>query len=180
MCVCDLKSLSSGAVGVVHALQIWRKKTKFVNTVIYEMQLASGKKKKSVQQRCASIGNQYCTRMMIPTCNKLCWLWTSSRLLFCSVKLFFSLGDRRMFDESRISEHQTRLSMWSWKYLKKIQGWIFSGVFLCFFFPRCSQFLMRDQVNITKALKSNSALCVTSRPPCLILCERLQQKELLE
>lgn len=148
------------------------------------MQLASGNKKKSVQQRCASIGNQYSTRMMIPTCNKLYWFWTSSRLLFCSVELFFLSGrykdvwrepyiwapDQAVNVIVKVSEKITRLDIFLW-----VCSCLF-GVFFLSVEPISDEV----SVSIMKALKRNSALCVTSRPPCLILCERLQQKETLE
>lgn len=178
LCVCDVKPPSSRVF--VHA----KKRKKLVTNVIYGMQLASENNKKSVQQRCGSIGNQYSTRMMIPTCNRPYRFWTSSRLLFCSVWVVFLSG--------RYEDAWREPYVWapgqpvdvivkvSGK--KKIQGLIFIFyifVFVCFF-PQSSQFLMRDQVNIVKALKSNSALCVTSRPPSLILHERLQRREWLE
>lgn len=86
LCVCDVKPPSSRVF--VHA----KKRKKLVTNVIYGMQLASENNKKSVQQRCGSIGNQYSTRMMIPTCNRPYRFWTSSRLLFCSVWVVFLSG----------------------------------------------------------------------------------------
>lgn len=178
LCVCDLEPLSTG-VFVQHS-RIWKRKKRerLVNTVIYEMQLASGNNKKSVQRRCASIGNQYSPRMMIPTCNKLYWFWTSSRLFFCSVRVVFLFGRYEdAWGEPYISASDQAVAIV--KVSEKMKGRGFLCLFLFFVFSQCSQFLMGDQVNIMKAWKSSSALCVTSRPPCLILSERLQQKESL-
>lgn len=81
-----------------------------------------------------------------------------------------SFGGIKTLQEAHKSEPQTRC--------RRGREISVTPDFFFFFFQRCRIF-DADQVNIMKARKSNSALCVTPRPPRLAPHEQLQQKEVL-